>query len=632
MRKIAVIQNSWGKNINYDWTLGLKQYIAEHNLDVNIYIFNSFGNYSMDEKYDIGEYNITSLANFSDYDGLILELTNIGDMAVKQSIIQRAKESGVPTVSLIEDLPEFYHSGADNYSAVTELVEHLITEHGCRTFGYIGGPRESNESHERYRAFTEALARHGIQWDDRRSFWMNYEIATGERAYEYFKERDMIPEAFVCANDFISFGLCHSAQEDGYVIPDDFLVTGFDNIEETAHFSPAITTTGYLRRELAYNAIAILAEIWDGGQPPRVRYAHMQPFYRESCGCRPEQETDSGSYIVERIFAEENESRLQSQMMELKRALINCVSFKEMAYCLPTSLPMLQYDEFYILVNRDIVECATPQLEIEQETDYPVHGYPEDMVVLLAMMKDFVLTGLKRKKGKLIPGDGDDGCQNVFLFLPLHFRDREVGYFILKNCEYMMETRMIYEVLNMFLETMENLHHRMILSRMNQELSELYLKDSLTGLYNRMAYGKLAVPMFNRCMTINQPIMVMFVDMDRLKYINDNYGHDTGNTAIKAITAAILAVFPKNAISMRYGGDEFVILVPDCSKEQGAAYAQKLEAQITEMDHLVGNGVPIGASVGYYVAEDASLTLNDAINIADERMYANKRARKMDRR
>ena len=65
MKKIAIIENGWAKFINYAWTLGIKQYMDERGIDADIYIFNSFGDVGMDEKFNHGEYNITKLSDLT---------------------------------------------------------------------------------------------------------------------------------------------------------------------------------------------------------------------------------------------------------------------------------------------------------------------------------------------------------------------------------------------------------------------------------------------------------------------------------------------------------------------------------------------------------------------------------------
>ena len=101
-RKIAIIADGWRRHITYVWIRGCRNYIKEHELDIEISVFHSFGNFSRDEKFNAGEYNIIHLPDLSQFDGIILEVTNMLNQKKKQQIIQIIQESGVPAVSLLE--------------------------------------------------------------------------------------------------------------------------------------------------------------------------------------------------------------------------------------------------------------------------------------------------------------------------------------------------------------------------------------------------------------------------------------------------------------------------------------------------------------------------------------------------
>ena len=122
MKKIAIIADAWKRHVNYSWILGCKDYIQEQNLDVEIDIFQSFGNFIMDDKHNIGEYNIIELPDLKKYDGIILEITNTIMKDQHDRIVRKVIESGVPAVSLLEAIPGLYSAVIDNYSPMREIV------------------------------------------------------------------------------------------------------------------------------------------------------------------------------------------------------------------------------------------------------------------------------------------------------------------------------------------------------------------------------------------------------------------------------------------------------------------------------------------------------------------------------
>ena len=126
---------------------------------------------------------------------------------------------------------------------------------------------------------------------------------------------------------------------------------------------------------------------------------------------------------------------------------------------------------------------------------------------------------LDRSKGSLLPHTVVSAKQNVYFFSPVHFREREIGYLVLENCDYLLDHQFLFETLNTFRTSIEALYGKLIPRKKNKQLSQLYIHDSLTGLYNRMAYEKLALPLFQQYMQKGRPVGILFADADHLKYI-----------------------------------------------------------------------------------------------------------------
>ena len=114
MKKIALITDGWKRYVTYAWVQGYRRYASQYHLDTDLYVFQSFGNFNTDEDYNSGEYNITRLPDLRTFDGIILDLSNVSDASLKESFLTRVRESGVPAISLLEDLPGLYYSGLDN--------------------------------------------------------------------------------------------------------------------------------------------------------------------------------------------------------------------------------------------------------------------------------------------------------------------------------------------------------------------------------------------------------------------------------------------------------------------------------------------------------------------------------------
>lgn len=220
---------------------------------------------------------------------------------------------------------------------------------------------------------------------------------------------------------------------------------------------------------------------------------------------------------------------------------------------------------------------------------------------------------------------------DIRVFVPLHIREREIGYFVLVNCDYMFENQFLYDTIASFSKSLEYFYGKIELEKANQKLSILYIQDSLTGLYNRMAYNQLAIPLYNSCIDENKPLAIMFFDADHLKMVNDKYGHDMGNVVIGGIADAIKRSFPHEAVAMRYGGDEFVVLIPDCNEQKAKNMEKSFHKTLKDMTSAKKLQFDIEASSGFVIVVDNSRSLDDYINEADELMYQAKKRHKAQR-
>lgn len=632
MKKIALITDGWKRYVTYAWVQGYRRYASQYHLDTDLYVFQSFGNFNTDEGYNSGEYNITRLPDLRTFDGIILDLSNVSDASLKESFLARVRESGVPAISLLEDLPGLYYSGLDNLTDFSILVEHLITEHGCRKLNYVGASPRNQENQKRLLAYRKTLEKHGILFEPERVIERSFEIKTGIRAFTEFQQKDLLPEAFVCASDNIAVGVCLASREAGFSIPEDFLVTGFDNEDKASYCNPRITTADFSKAEIMYHAMELLVDIWNGQTDRRCTYTQAVHIFQESCRCVSECPPDRGQYIIKRILSEARQSDMQNWMIDLNRFLLDCTSYTDLTSHMQMWLHEHQFGNLYLLMNPDIFHLEKVDILPEIPDDiYRCVGYPDKMTVVHPVSDTEAVMQLSITDGHLLPDITRTGDQNIFVFAPLHFREREVGYVVLQNCDYLLDHQFLFKMLNSFRTALESLYNKLVLCKKNKQLSQLYIHDSLTGLYNRMAYENLALPLFQKYMQKKKHLGILFVDADHLKYINDNFGHDMGNLAIRSIASAIHKSCPVGSVCMRYGGDEFVCVIPDFDLPRMHRLEKTILHALEEISDVSRFPFPLEASIGSVIADDAVFSLNDYINLADQKMYASKKARKAAR-
>lgn len=129
--------DGWKRFFTYAWPAGILQRIRESGEDINLYIFNSSGDWSWDADFNIGEYNIYKLPDLNDFDGIVMDLNNIRYPEVSNEIAEIVRKTGKPAISISNKLPGFYYVGIDNRGSMTTMIEHLYTMHNCRRFWFM---------------------------------------------------------------------------------------------------------------------------------------------------------------------------------------------------------------------------------------------------------------------------------------------------------------------------------------------------------------------------------------------------------------------------------------------------------------------------------------------------------------
>lgn len=161
------------------------------------------------------------------------------------------------------------------------------------------------------------------------------------------------------------------------------------------------------------------------------------------------------------------------------------------------------------------------------------------------------------------------------------------------------------------------------LARANEEVRRLAITDSLTGCYNRLFFDQIERRELQRHLRYGSPLTVMFVDVNRFKKLNDTLGHETGDAVLRQIGAMLRRQVRSSDYVIRWGGDEFMLLLT-CTLAQAHQKAAELKAAFAT-DPVTGN-LPggVGLSIGAAEVETDTITLGEAIHLADERMYRDK--------
>ncbi|MGO4437514.1 PleD family two-component system response regulator [Rhizobium sp. RAF56] len=157
-----------------------------------------------------------------------------------------------------------------------------------------------------------------------------------------------------------------------------------------------------------------------------------------------------------------------------------------------------------------------------------------------------------------------------------------------------------------------------------QQTIELAVTDPLTGLNNRRYLDNHLKVLFNRARTRERPLSILITDIDCFKQVNDTYGHDAGDEVLKQFASRIRSTARGADLACRYGGEEFVVIMPDTSSDVAANVAERLREAVETMPFLLKEkGIELGvtASFGISSLSAAVETPEHLLRQADRALY-----------
>jgi diguanylate cyclase (GGDEF)-like protein len=157
------------------------------------------------------------------------------------------------------------------------------------------------------------------------------------------------------------------------------------------------------------------------------------------------------------------------------------------------------------------------------------------------------------------------------------------------------------------------------LERQRQHMVTQSNLDTLTGLLNRRGLTERSHGLFGEVRSHNRPLSVLFADLDGFKGINDALGHHVGDTVLRKVAGLINASIRDSDVAARYGGDEFVVIMPDTSLAQATLVAERLQAAVGQWAR--DGALNLSLSIGMGEAPGHGAQLDDLLRRVDSAMY-----------
>ena len=587
-------------------------------------------------QYEMGEFAIYTLPDFSQYDAIIANFDTIHNLETVKKVIGKIEEAGKPCVSINKRIEGLNLVQMVNGQSIAEIIHHLVNVHEVKDFFYLSGPRYNMDAEKRFTAVAQALSEHDIDLDDSNILFGDYTFASGLNVGKQLVERDgKLPEAIVCANDWMATGVTLALKEAGYRVPEDVIVTGFDNAE-VAKFSPTrLTTVKRHEEEAGSTAYDVAMKLAAGENCEHDYYIAGDPIFAASCGCNEDLGYDKKAIQDKLVMSTVKNER---HVALIKRALADVSSVKnysELVEVIKYYLQIVNPKMFYLML------CGNPETytaEIEaiaegREIARDVTKYTDTVVTALAYENgEFHEYGQCPTKYIIPEGAVRNEHGNFYFVTPLHYLENCFGYLVVGNTPDVYKDNFLYMFTTVINTGLANVYNQDIMNTMLGQLNRVWMQDELTGVFNRAGLKKYAPKIIEEACAKSLPLTVLFCDLDGLKKVNDNYGHEEGDFFIKAVASILEQLRKHGELLVRYGGDEFVLIAAGVDEETVKEYIGRLSNVLGIYNSMYDKPYKVDVSVGYHIEKEAwKVDLDMIIEMADKNMYIDKKRKKSER-
>lgn len=610
-----------------------------HKYGYDIAVFTPLVNLSIPhENYLNGELNIYNLINFDRFDGVLVDATSLLNSSTSKyltMVLDMLKKKCHKPVIIIgersEDFPFFVTSDRQMFA---EITRHVIEKHNCRDIYFLTGIEGHPTSLDRVSGFMDVLEEKGIKPEDEFIFYGDFWYTGGSKLADRIISGELHkPQAVICASDHMAIGLAKRLSNNGFSIPEDIIITGFDDTKEAAINDISITTASPETAKTAADAVDKLRLLMEPGSQIEQYSTNSSNLIRigMSCGCKYDFRHTirlfrDAMYHMHKDYSNEGfvvdiGSLIESNMVEY---LSDTNSPDECIHQIYNFSYLLRpYDDFYLCLedhwmdyNAGISSGYSNQIrEVIHCTLTPGSGH--------------YLNGPVFDTSLMLPDlFSEDHEPSVFYFFPVHFLEKSLGYAVLRN-----NLTTEHNISCVTRNWLRNVNNALEIIRTESRLTSLSIQDSMTGTYNRMGM-ELLLDKMTRNAVENANVLAFVIDIDRLKYVNDTFGHEEGDYTICSVGEAAKKITLKDELCVRAGGDEFYIIgIGNYTSEDAAKRICDFNHELELIAESHNKPYPIMASIGgACIPLNSGLNITGIIRIADAKMYENKVQRKIQRK
>lgn len=571
-----------------------------HQLGADVAVISNIYNPNETNEALFGENEIYELIASPDLDGIILLTETIINEPLQQKILSLLRDRpSVPIIAVGAELPEFslpeftFINTSDKEDFET-LTNHLIEVHGFRKIDMLTGHVQVEISHQRAAGFQKAMKTHGIPVSEGQiqfgNFWFNSGNALAE---QYIQGRRAMPEAVICANDYMAYGMLDTFLQHHISVPEEITVVGYEYIRERIYHTPLLTTFQRNRFALGMNAVSALFGRMKGQPKPKFLPMTGTMIPGDTCRCGTNQMQLQTELVQIR---DEQKFQLLSLFSQLELRLTECRSMQEF-------LAALKAFHYLIPHVREIYLCLLEDWNQEMPQSHSLTCYsilhPSDSA---RVCSDSRLSGF-------FPAEP----LSAAYFSPLFFANRKLGYAVLSYSG-------IYTYEPIFRNWAKTVANGLEFLRMKndiqyyiacQNISDTY--DSVTGLYHETGFRNQIQQMLSAA-----PDSILSLHILKFEFFRDSFSTRQQEKAVRhaaAIAKLLQKLFPSTVCGYFQNG-KYGILQTGSNAQDTKTVRDLL---YTFLSNQLGFPAVCETSAWYY-ANDSGVCSDFSLSAAEEHL------------
>lgn len=616
--------------------VGIKKACLEQ--DVELLIFPIAAMHNIKYGYDYQYIAVTAFLSLNNLDGIIFcSGTQMHYMSKADLVSYLKSYSSIPIINISAEIPGFPSILVECYTAYEKLIGNLVNVQGCSKFGILGVRGNSGEAKLRTKYIKTILEKNGIPVRNLPVWKGNFDYQTSltelETYYEAHKSFDF--DALICLNDEMAFGAMQFCQKIGKRVPEDVAIVGFDDLDRSAFCVPPLTSINQQLDKQGKVAVEILVDLIRGKKVENVTVVEAKPIMRESSARKSYDEIESDHHTA---------SNYSGMEWHMKKQHIFQVTkfFTEMQ-------SDMTIEQLRSRINKDmrsfkVSACAVVLYDkpIEMNTPFDYFNLPHKASVF-SCFDDHTGFDSTVNKDKykfdpneyMLPPDLIEFSTEGEIVMTLFHNNLQYGYIILRPGDY--DVTMYDLLIKMMSATIANVYSFSLMHSESTKFRAQYDKldviartDELTGLNNRRGLYDLGQITLKFAKAMQQSGVVVYCDMDGLKKINDNYGHEVGDRAIIAESIILKGNFRSNDIVARIGGDEFAIICPGLNQQVFERIRNQINDDCVKWSEANKTPYKLAISMGAvtYPSEESDYQITPLLSKADAALYVEKCRRK----